>query len=205
MWSHRRGATGCSPSLRVVTGAGCSRSGRRSLLWSWRAGWVGRGSSVRRDAAEDGFWKIGKPVAIAVRDGRSTFASPTPWPGSEVLVVVSALARSRGPFPIQLTARQANELTAPVRTGRRRSAAAASGPPRRAHSRRLTEAITRRPPPMERPFHMLVRDGDAGSPSNYTADSRCAQGSRAQSPGLRRRGRRRTGLRRPGPGSHRHV
>ncbi len=139
------------------------------------SGWVGRGSSVKGDATEDGLWKIGKPVAIAVRDGRSTFRVPTPVAASEVLVVVSALARSRGPFPLSITARQANELTAPLlaNDGPRRPPAPATAP----SLPPIDQAITRRPPPMERPFHMLVRDGDAGQSEQLHRDSGSSQGS----------------------------
>ena len=131
------------------------------------SGWIGRGSPVNGDAAEDGFWKIGKPVAIAVRDGHSTFRVPTPFAASEVLVVVSALARSRGPFPISITARQANEVTAPL---------LADDGPRpllgraRAPAVQPTDQVTPLGlPTLERDFHILVRDGDPASPSNYAA------------------------------------
>jgi hypothetical protein len=131
------------------------------------SGWIGRGSPVNGGAAEDAFWKIGKPVAIAVRDGRSTFRVPTPLAASEVLVVVSALARSRGPFPIAITARQATEVTAPLIAddGPRRMPRLAGAP-----AVQPTDAATPRGlPPLERAFHMLVRDGDPASPSNYAA------------------------------------
>jgi len=131
------------------------------------SGWIGRGSSVNGDAADDGFWKIGKPAAIAVEAGRSTFRVPTPSAASEVLVVVSALARSHGRFPISITARQAKDVIVP---------SLADDGPRRVPERarppaiRATEpANPRGLPPLERVFHILVRDGDPGRSNNYAA------------------------------------
>jgi hypothetical protein len=131
------------------------------------SGWIGRGGPVRHDAVAEAFWKVGKSAPIAVHDGRANVRVPTPEPGSEVLVVVSSLARSRGPVPIQLTARPASAASCPelVDDGpllARLPIAAAA--PERAKST---------PPPglpaAERVFHMLVREGDAGISSNYTA------------------------------------
>ncbi len=39
------------------------------LTFVLAGGWVGRGGPVRRDAAADVFWKVGKPAPIAVREG----------------------------------------------------------------------------------------------------------------------------------------
>ena len=131
------------------------------------SGWIGRGSPVNGGAAEDAFWKIGKPVAIAVRDGRSTFRVPTPSVASEVLVVVSALVRSGGPFPISITARQTKEVAVPLLAddGPRRLPRLAGAPA----VQPTDAAAPRGDPPLERAFHMLVRDGDPASPSNYAA------------------------------------
>ena len=130
-------------------------------------GWIGRGSPVRHDSAGDDFWTIGAPASIAVREGRSIVRVATPSPGSEVLVVVSALARTRGPFPIQLTARPASGAAVPE--------LADDGPrhaPRR-NGETPPEKTLSRPgrgfPALERVFHMMVRDGDAGISSNYMA------------------------------------
>ena len=131
------------------------------------AGWVGRGGPIRRDPAAEAFWQVGRPAAIAVHEGRSIVQVTTPAPGSDVLVVVSALARSRGPFPIQIVARPASGASCPE---------LADDGPQRAPSRidpPAAEAkVDSEPPhglpPGERTFHMLVRDGDAAVPSNYT-------------------------------------
>jgi hypothetical protein len=130
-------------------------------------GWIGPGSSVPANPSADSFWEVGKPAAIAVRDGRSVVRVPTPVPGSEVLVVVSSLARVRGPFPIELRAR-------PARTGERPDLADDGGqgtPPQTLLAK--TPAESDDPPasgipPLERIFQMMTRDGDPGVSSNYS-------------------------------------
>jgi hypothetical protein len=130
-------------------------------------GWIGRGSPVPQELAADDFWQIGRSAAIAVRDGRSIVRVPTPSPGSEVLVVVSSLARSRGPFPIQLTARPASAASVPDQAddGPRGSPPQAAAVP----AEQSDPAPSSRLPALDRVFHMMVRDGDAASSSNYTA------------------------------------
>ena len=61
-----------------------------------------------RQRASDRSWAPGVPVAIAVRDGRATFRAPAASAGAETLVIVSALSRSSGPFPIRLEATPAS-------------------------------------------------------------------------------------------------
>jgi hypothetical protein len=130
-------------------------------------GWIGREGPVHADAAADDFWKIGRPASIAVRDGRSIVRVPTPSRGSEVLVVVSSLTRSRGPFPIRLTARAASAGAVPD--------AADDGPagvPRQtvaALAEEAGSAPSSNRPPLERTFQMMARDGDPGISSNYSA------------------------------------
>ena len=131
------------------------------------SGWIGHGSPVVGDAAEVGCWRIGKPAAIAVRQGRSTFRVPTPSSSSEVLVVVSALARSGGPFPISIAARPATEVNAPlpVDEGPKHLAPRPWAPAIQPSKEATPHCL----PPLERAFHILVRDGDPASPSNYVA------------------------------------
>ena len=110
-------------------------------------------------------WKAGRPLAIDVREGRAEFDIPTPTPGSKTLVIVSALARFRGPFPIRLVAR-ASDKTRPM-------ALAAEA------KQRLPEIDASKPtgipapvpglPPARRTFHLLARGGDVGLASNYLA------------------------------------
>jgi hypothetical protein len=80
-------------------------------------------------------------------------------------VVVSALAKGAGPFPIRLFARPADEAGRPP--------LADDGPNCRPEPARLKpDPIPEpsvAPPPRERTFHLMVRDGDVASPGNYLA------------------------------------
>jgi hypothetical protein len=143
------------------------RIGAALLALILAGGWIGRGGPVRHDVAGDAFWTIGAPASIAVREGRSIARVATPSPKSELLVVVSALARSRGPFPIKLTARPASSASVPE---------LADDGPRHAPRRntavlpeQTNSAPAGRLPAVERDFHMMVREGDAEILSNYTA------------------------------------
>src|SRR5258708_334414 len=93
---------------RFLTGIGAA-----GALWLLAGGGIGR-ARPGRPRAEESLWSVGGPRAIAVHDGRATFRVPTPEPTSEILVVVSALARSRGPYPIQLTVRPVSSASIPV-------------------------------------------------------------------------------------------
>jgi hypothetical protein len=97
--------------------------------------------------------------------GRAEFDVPRHGPGSRTLVIVSTLARGPGPFPIRLEARPAAKARVPV-----------AAPPAPRRDVRLKPAALE-PPPEPAPgrpestrwFHLLVRDGDAASASNYLA------------------------------------
>ena len=69
------------------------------------------------EALADRFWRPGVPVSVTVRDGQAKFRVPASGAGSEVLVVVSALAYSPGPYPIRLDAAPATDAEA-SRSGR---------------------------------------------------------------------------------------
>jgi len=130
------------------------------------AGWIGTGKPASGGGTQ-GDAPIGSSMAIAVRDGSARFRVPTPGPTSEVLVVVSALARSRGPYPIRLAVREAQEMSPAARAddGQRR-------PPAFLSPAYLAGALPLPPeglPPSSRLFHMMVKDGDVQSASNYTA------------------------------------
>jgi hypothetical protein len=121
--------------------------------------------------AAEAFWRTGVARPIAVRGGRATFRLPTRGPTSQTLVVVSALSLNRGPFPIQLTARSAAGATipeladdGPQRPPKTELATPAAGSPTPAD-----DAPADRLPPRDRVFHLMVREGDTGSPSNYVA------------------------------------
>jgi hypothetical protein len=110
-------------------------------------------------------WKPGQPVSIAVAGGRASFGLPTTAPGQATLVVVSALSRQPGPYPIRLSARAATHPKLPKE--------AVAPPPRRASIAMPTLGPIPEPsaamPPKRRTFHMMVGDGDALSASNYLA------------------------------------
>ena len=77
-------------------------------------GWARTTEPAKSAVREQAFWRVGKPVPIAVRQGRATFRAPAASPGSELLVVVSALSRETGPFSIKLAARPAKIAAIPA-------------------------------------------------------------------------------------------
>lgn len=110
-------------------------------------------------------WSPLVPVSIPVRNGRAAFRFPSGGPGSECAVIISALSRASGPFAISLAAQQAEFATIPERVAGAPARSRAIPPFRPAPP---GEASRRQPPP-SRDFHMMVRDGDVTSPSNYLA------------------------------------
>ncbi len=110
-------------------------------------------------------WRTGRPVPIAVTRGRAIFSAAAPERGSGTLVIVSALAKSPGPFPIRMTARPVAEARPPtLATEGPRGVPDLAFPPLRPVAETVATA-----PPLERTFHLLVRDGDVSSASNYLA------------------------------------
>jgi hypothetical protein len=152
-------------------------------------GWAATGDAPKSETSQRALWRVGKPVPIVVRQGRSSFQAPARSPSSELLVVVSSLAHERGPFSVQLAARPARTAAVPsIAVEGLAVCATASVPDPRARAapnperarpdpahcpsllREGTSSERGRPePPPERVFHMLVRDGDVYSPSNYVA------------------------------------
>jgi hypothetical protein len=120
---------------------------------------------IQAKSVVDGFWRAGKPVAIAVRDGHATFRVPASAAGSETAVIVSSLSRTAGPFAIALKARSASEPAIPEQ--------ALASPPRRPkltafRAEEIGPGSTTQPASI-REFHLMVRDGDVTSKSNYLA------------------------------------
>ena len=112
-------------------------------------------------------WTSGVPVAVAAEGGQARFTVPTPSPGSRTLVIVSPLARGAGPFPLRLAARSINpNRLGPPKTepegDRKAPALAFPALPK-------VPSPVRTMPPRERTFHLMVRDGDVASASNYQA------------------------------------
>src|SRR4051812_3654892 len=75
---------------------------------------AGSDDATRRGPVPLAGWQAGRPLAIAAAGGRARFSIPTPRAGSKTLVIVSALSRSPGPFPVRLAARPVDHAVAPV-------------------------------------------------------------------------------------------
>jgi hypothetical protein len=114
---------------------------------------------------DEGPWRAGRALPIAVAGGRARFAVPTAGEGSKTLVIVSALARGAGPFPIRLSARPATSSRPP----RPADDGPARAPDLAAPAVEPVPEPAVGPPAAERTFHLLVRDGDPASAGNYTA------------------------------------
>ena len=109
--------------------------------------------------------KAWHPVPIAVAGGRATFEVPCAGPGSQTLVIVSALSKGPGPFAIRLTARGATGVRGP---GPSTVGTRDAPRPERPAPTPSPDPVAGWPPGV-RTFHLLVRDGDAGIASNYLA------------------------------------
>jgi hypothetical protein len=122
-------------------------------------------SEVKKTTPEATPWKTGQPVSIAVTRGRARFDVPAHGPGSRTLVIVSSLSRASGPFPVRLDARPSDGLREPEVV------------PQAPHREIRLKPVALLPPPeveprlpaAEKTFHLLVRDGDVASASNYLA------------------------------------
>jgi hypothetical protein len=124
-------------------------------------------------------WRPGRAVPVAVEGGRAGFEIPTPTPGTRALVIVSALSRAPGPYPIRLAARPATRVDPPrLADDGPRLGPRPEGPPP-APSPPPPGVLL---PPGERTFHLMVRAGDVASASNYRPVRAClrALGRRVQ-------------------------
>ncbi|MCA1685028.1 MAG: hypothetical protein LC745_03405, partial [Planctomycetia bacterium] len=123
------------------------------------------GSGVR--PGESGVWQVGRPVSIDTATGHARFAVPTSGPGARTLVIVSALSRGAGPYPIRVGVRSVDRESAGTPKtdpgGPRRSPATAPRP-----LPPVAEPAAGMPAKC-RTFHLMVRDGDVASASNYRA------------------------------------
>jgi hypothetical protein len=108
-------------------------------------------------------WVVEQPVALAVNGGHARFQVPTPDPAARTLVIVSALADSAGRFPTQMTVRGTSHVEPARRLDDVPLAAPAFPVPR---LEPVAPPVDTLPPPT-RGFHLLARDGDAASASNY--------------------------------------
>jgi len=124
---------------------------------------TGGSNDSAKQSAKNSLWKEGATVPVSVTNGHAHFDVPEMDRGASVLVVVSSLSKQPGPYEVQMTARP-TEILKPLslaNDGVKRSPAALASKP-----------VTLPPPPdlsppSERTFHLLVRDGDAASASNY--------------------------------------
>lgn len=116
-----------------------------------------------RRAAADANWRVGQPVAIAVERGHARFDVPAADRRARTLVIVSSLATTSQAYTTQLIARASSHAGAP--------AVAHDPPPRPADLSAPALEPVRPPatavPPRARSFHVLARDGDVASASNY--------------------------------------
>jgi len=123
-----------------------------------------RGEAVDRATPAE-TWTTGRPVRVEVRDGRAAIDIPPSPGGSQTLVIVSALSKGAGPFPIRLDARPSE---------RARTMVPSPAIPARPAVRRIPPPSPPHPavtsmPPVERTFHLLARNGDVASASSYLA------------------------------------
>lgn len=111
-------------------------------------------------------WQVGRPVGIRVENGRAVFRAPTHSNGSQVLVIVSSLSRGSGPFPVTIRVRPT------IRPENPRLDSDGSEPlplePLSGKLPPIREPVVSRPP-LDRTFHLMVRDGDVASSRNYAA------------------------------------
>jgi hypothetical protein len=110
-------------------------------------------------------WPIGKSQPIAVHEGHSRFVVSSRSPQARTLVIISALMRTDGKYPVRISAKSANQAEVPE--------LANDGPTTRPlpipNTPAETQASPLGPPPELRTFHLPVRDGDPSSASNYVA------------------------------------
>jgi len=122
-------------------------------------------SDAQRTQGPAPAWKVGELVPIEVRRGEAIFQVPGDPNSGDLLVVVSALSPDPGPFRVEFEARAVENATPP-----RLADDGPTRPPSLSPFRPSpTAPASPKPPAPERSFHMMVRDGDVGSPSNYLA------------------------------------
>ena len=142
-----------------VPGASLDRDPGRVPGGTERVG-VRASRQVRRHLAAGGSgWHQSAGRAGDIPDSRFLSA------GSEALVIVSSLSRGSGPYPIVIEAKYVAE---PAFADRVEEAA----PHQRvlaAFRPEILKEASQEVPPSSREFHMMVRDGDVTSSSNYLA------------------------------------
>jgi hypothetical protein len=152
-------------------GLGMIRSlpGSWPSIWGWlalalilsqsRGGTSGTDSPGRSPAP----WESGRPLAIQVLEGSASFDIPTPGTSSRTLVIVSALVRRGGPFPIRLVTRPI-EQARPIKLTPVSKVRQAQGELPKLMP--VPDAVAGLPPP-RRTFHLLAQGGDVSQASSY--------------------------------------
>lgn len=124
---------------------------------------------------ESGGWPVGVAQPIAVVAGKARFVAPSGSTSARTLVIVSALAKNPGRYPIRITARPARQAEPPALAG--------DGPATQPSVLPKIHITPPTPPkstaPGTRTFYLPVRDGDPSSASNYVAVLAHLRGSSA--------------------------
>jgi hypothetical protein len=138
---------------------------RPALLALVFLGVAGAIADDRSRLIEPGPWKTGELVPIAVSsNGTARFDLPSRGEREKTLVVVSSLARGKGPYAVRLTARPASKAKAVTLAcrGPRKSPVLGPAEPIPPGDRSASR------PPQVRTFNLLVRPGDPARAENYT-------------------------------------
>ncbi len=108
-------------------------------------------------------WSVGRSISIRVNEGRAEADIPCRQQSSKTLVIVSALTTKPGPFAVSLSAmaRDSAQRVETVDDGPTRVIVV---PPQFSLPAPTPSVVS---PPSVRAFHLLVRDGDPASLSNY--------------------------------------
>lgn len=122
-------------------------------------------SDARGDQRGASTWETGELVPIEVRGGEAIFRAPAGTTSGDLLVVVSSVTLDPRPRRFLFDAQAVDMASSP-----RVAAEEPSRPPALAPFQPApTPPMALETPAATRYFHMMVRDGDVGSPSNYLA------------------------------------
>jgi len=135
-----------------------------ALVLAWSRGGASDTSGPGLGSAPDP-WPMGRPIALAVDQGKTSFDIPTGTPGARTLVIVSTLARAGGPFPIRLVTKATDQARPIVR-----ATGVTLRPPRRDLPKLgpVPDPVAGLPP-SHRTFYLLVQGGDVARASSYLA------------------------------------
>jgi hypothetical protein len=112
-------------------------------------------------------WRTGRPVVIPTAVGKASFDIPSSSSGSRTILVVSSLSRDPGPFTIRVKTTIKPGAPAPIPGERPSITRTPDRPISQASPERWAPPSTM--PAAERVFHIMAREGDVASASNYVA------------------------------------